>query len=116
MFVFDFPPSVNTYYRNWKGRMVLSTKGREFKHHVAQAVSRYEGPYPLTGRLAVYIMLHAPTRRKYDVDNRIKAILDAMESAGVFQDDEQIDVLEVRRGSVEKDGMALVSVEKIEAC
>lgn len=94
--------------------MLLSAQGREFKEHVEKAVSRYIGPYPLKGRLAVHIMLHAPTQRKYDVDNRIKALLDAMQSAGVFEDDEQIDVLEVRRGEVRKnDGLAQVSVEEI---
>lgn len=62
------------------------------------------------GRLAVFIALYAPTRRSYDIDNRIKSTLDALQCAGVFDDDEQVDVLWVMRKEVVKGGMAKVVI------
>jgi crossover junction endodeoxyribonuclease RusA len=62
------------------------------------------------GRLMVTIRLFAPTRRAYDVDNRIKALLDALQHAGCFADDEAIDELQVARGPVQKGGAAKVLI------
>jgi crossover junction endodeoxyribonuclease RusA len=95
---FRFPPSANTCFRALgRGRVVLSKKYREYISDVQRLVGPVE---PILGRLELIILLHAPTRRKYDIDNRIKPLLDAMERAGVFADDEQIDKITVERGEV----------------
>jgi Holliday junction resolvase RusA-like endonuclease len=64
----------------------------------------------MTGRLKVDIQLHFPTRRLCDIDNRPKAILDALEQAGVFENDSQVDVLTVERREVRKGGVCLVMI------
>ena len=106
-----WPPSVNTYWRHVGHQVKLSAKGREYKHTVASLV-RQRG-LPLTGRLAVDIELQAPTRAKRDVDNFAKGILDALQYAGVFLDDEQVDHLVIRRGPVISGGLAIVKVDSI---
>ena len=58
------------------------------------------------------ILLHAKTRRKFDVDNRIKPILDALQGF-VYSDDFQVDDVAVRRGIDPKQGYANVIIEKI---
>lgn len=70
-------------------------------------------PLRLKGRLAVHIELIAPTRRKFDIDNRIKSALDALMHAGVFIDDEQIDELRVKRLHVEAPGACDVTVTEL---
>ena len=107
-----FPPSLNTYYRNWNGRMLLSAKGRQYKTDVlAHVLTACKGkPEPMTGRLKVDIQLHFPTRRLCDIDNRPKAILDALEEAGVFENDSQVDVLTVERCEVRKGGTCMVMI------
>jgi hypothetical protein len=52
----------------------------------------------LTGRLAVTVDVHPPDRRRRDLDNALKALLDALEHGGAYRDDAQIDDLRVRRG------------------
>ena len=101
-----FPPSTNSCWRAiGRGRVISSAKYREFCAEVAGLVE----PLGLTCRLEAQIVLHAPTRRKYDIDNRIKPLLDALESAGVFENDEQIDKLAVQRGPVwPRNGTALI--------
>jgi len=107
-----FPPSLNTYYRNVRGRTLLSAKGREYKQDVlAHVLTACKGtPRSMTGRLKVDIQLHFPTRRMCDIDNRPKAILDALEEAGVFDNDSQVDVLTVERREVRKGGACMVMI------
>jgi len=51
----------------------------------------------LTGRLAVEIYVYPPDRRRRDLDNILKNLLDSMQHAGVYKDDQQIDRLLVIR-------------------
>lgn len=67
----------------------------------------------LSTRLDVKITLHPPDRRRRDIDNTIKAMLDAMQSAGVYLDDAQIDRLLVERSTVEPGGVAIVNIKEI---
>lgn len=90
-----FPPSANVYYRRARNVTYLSEQGKRFKQQVSEIVA--EHGQKLSGRLSVYITLAAPTKRKYDIDNRIKATLDALQDAGVFDDDEQVDFIQVNR-------------------
>lgn len=105
-----FPPSSNTMYRNFRGRMVLSPKGREFKAQVADIVAY--GQYRIEGRLSMFISIASPTKRKFDLDNRIKPIQDALQDAGVFDDDEQIDSLTIVRQEPVKGGRCTVVITK----
>lgn len=67
-----------------------------------------------TARLEMQVTLYPKDRRKQDIDNRIKALWDALADAGVFDNDEQIDVLMVQRGAIKKGGGCLVVIDKIE--
>jgi crossover junction endodeoxyribonuclease RusA len=52
------------------------------------------------GRLAVEIEAHVPDKRKRDLDNLFKAVLDSLTHAGVWADDSQIDALRIVRKPV----------------
>lgn len=108
-----FPPSANTMYRNFRGRMVLSPQGRAYKQAVAEIVAERESR--IDGRLSIFIELSSPTKRKYDIDNRIKPIQDALQDAGVFDDDEQIDWIHVVRHMPTKGGFCKVVITKGES-
>ena len=54
---------------------------------------------PLTERLAVALRFHAPTHGGYDLDNRPKALLDALTHAGLWEDDGLIDCLMLYRAA-----------------
>ncbi len=61
------------------------------------------GVRPLVGRLAVEVEVFPPDNRRRDVDNVIKALLDALQHGGAYLDDSQIVRLthreaEARRG------------------
>lgn len=109
-----WPPSVNTAWRhaNMGGRVVtyLTPEQRQYRRQVCLESVRTNGGIRLTGRLGVHLELIAPTRRKYDIDGRIKAVLDAIQSAGIIADDEQVDELRVNRLHVESPGCCDVTI------
>ena len=101
-----FPPTVNHMWGYAGKRKYLKKEAHEFRRIVQEAV--IEANAKISGRLAIFIALYAPTKRKYDIDNRVKAIQDALEHAGVFLDDEQIDFLFVIRKEPVKGGLCKV--------
>ena len=111
-----WPPSVNRIWRSVGGRVLLSADGRAYRQIVAAAVLEQHGPAdPLTGRLSMTLRAYPPDRRRRDVDNLAKAILDAIEHAGsVYENDSQIDHLSIRRMNVEKPGRVEVSIGEID--
>ena len=93
-----YPPSLNRYYRTVKGRILISAEGRKYRETVADYVSESRTAAALAGRLAVEINVFPPDKRRRDIDNLMKGMLDALTHAGVWQDDSQIDYLSIRRG------------------
>lgn len=115
-----WPPSTNTIWRSLRsgpmaGRVLLSKAGREYRKSVHAAVAAQIGARgAISGPVRVDIQLHPPTRHRLDLDNRIKAVLDALTHAAVWVDDSQVDVLIVSRGDVRPNaGCALVEVAEL---
>lgn len=111
-----FPPSLNRLWRAVPNRgIILSKVGRDYRRDVHVALHAQSSDLPvvtLTGRLAVRIEGYAPDRRKRDIDNWTKAILDSIEATGsIFLDDGQFDRLEVIRREVNpRDGFVMVTI------
>jgi crossover junction endodeoxyribonuclease RusA len=95
--------------------MGISKAGREFKLQVQDYVIENKVPKMGQKRLQMQVTLYPRDKRKQDIDNRIKALWDALTDAGVFDDDEQIDVLIVQRGEIRKGGGCLVMIDEIDA-
>ena len=91
-----FPVSTNQYWRAPPGRVrnrvLVSSKGRKFKHQVATTVKILAMAEPLPDftnqRLHVDVDLYPPDRRWRDGDNYAgKSLFDALQAAGVIEDD-----------------------------
>lgn len=106
-----WPPTVNHYYRKFRGRIVVSAKGLAYRNAVADQVLAQRGAKRFSGRLNVSIVAHMPDKRRRDLDNLLKGTLDSLTHAGVWLDDEQIDRLSIERGPV--GGMLQVSVMEV---
>lgn len=104
-----FPPSVNLCWRSFRGRAILSRRGREYRK---AAIKACEGASKIEGPVSVKIYLYPPDKRRRDVDNYAKAILDALVHAGVLVDDSQIDRLVLLRMPIEKPGKAIVKISE----
>lgn len=110
-----WPPSVNRYWRHWRGRMVISTEGRAYREQVLAGAKAAKGWRAFgAARLEVHIDCYPPDRRARDIDNLAKAGLDAMQAAGIYDSDSQIDLLQLRRYEVIAGGQLIVSVSILE--
>jgi crossover junction endodeoxyribonuclease RusA len=109
-----YPPSVNTYWRANGKRRFISKEGQLFKLAVQAYCFREKIESFGDSRLNVYISIHPRSKRRFDLDNCLKAILDAMMSAGVYDDDSQIDFLSIKRAEPRLGGAAMVVITKYE--
>lgn len=111
--ILPWPPSINHYWRNVGLKVLISRKGREYRKEVAGIVLASRPRRTLEGRLAVDIRLYPPDRRRRDIDNTLKAILDSLEAAGIYVDDSQIDKLTVERLAVRSPGTVAVGIRTL---
>ncbi len=114
-----YPPSINHYWRHYRGRTVISREGRRFREDVSallkpSAERGGNGPRkpPADGRIALCMDAFPPDRRRRDLDNIQKPVLDALEHAGLYLDDSQIDLLITRRGTCGKPGCIDIEMDE----
>lgn len=108
-----YPPSVNTYWRANGKRRFISKEGVLFKTEVQAICFREKVGSFGDARLSVNVYIHPRSRRIFDLDNCLKAILDALMAAGVYDDDSQIDILSIARSDPVINGKAVVSINEI---
>lgn len=126
-----WPPSTNTFLRHFllPGRKhpstCISEKGREFFKEVGRILIKNRLKLPkLEGPLAVTIEIFPKDRRKIDVDNRAKAVLDSLKrrpkdkkqfsGAWIFADDDsQVHDLRLILRNIVPNGKAIVTLTKL---
>jgi crossover junction endodeoxyribonuclease RusA len=107
-----YPPTVNHYWGQLGSKKFLGKKGKEFREAVFLcSLNARKGV--LNERLHMEVYLYPPDKRKRDVDNVLKPLLDALEHANVYENDSQIDKLCVTRMEVAKDGYCEVTISEI---
>ena len=81
-----FPVSVNAAYRSVNGRSILSAKARDWKNEAGWALrlQRYER---FTGPVEIELVLNPPDKRKRDLDNAFKLVLDLLKTHQIIVDD-----------------------------
>lgn len=85
-----WPPSVNHYWRSYRGMVVISEAGRKYRAAVAEQVFLQLRGKSTIGKLKVTIEAWRPDNRRRDLDNLLKAVLDSMGHAGLYIDDSLI--------------------------
>jgi len=105
MLTLPYPPSINHYWRRVGPRTLISREGRAFHRDVCALLAGGGARKPPAGgRIALAMDAFPPDRRRRDLDNIAKPTLDALEHAGVYTDDGQIDLLITRRREPVKPG------------
>jgi len=104
-----FPPTINTYWRRVGNQTILSADARQYRKDVLNtyACRRIR---PMQGPLKVSIIFYRPDKRRRDLDNLPKGLLDSLKHAGVYEDDSQIEHLDMKFGPVRKGGLAVVTI------
>jgi len=106
-----WPPTVNSYYKTTRhGQRYLDKKVRQFRDVVAESVHEQMPGMTLDESIFMEVYLFPPDRRKRDLDNYMKGLLDAMTNAGVWDDDSLIDQLHIYRGEIVDGGSVRVEL------
>ena len=109
MIKMPWPPSLNRCYRMYRGRYLLSAEGRAYQANLV----KFDGVAFGEKRVSVKIKAYPPDKRRRDLDNLLKPLLDLMQKGGVFNDDGQIDALSIVRGEVKKEGYVVIGIEEL---
>jgi crossover junction endodeoxyribonuclease RusA len=87
------PPSTNALFANIPGRGRV--KSAAYKRWITEAgwMLRVQRIAPITGRVRVTIRVQQTAKRKADIDNRIKAVLDLLVKNRVIEDDRHVEAV-----------------------
>ena len=113
-FTLPWPPTVNNYYTVARGRKILSKNGRAFKESSVWYIPHLANG--LKGEISVEIQANMPDKRKRDLDNLLKPILDVITARGVFEDDSQIADLRIYKSNFSEKGTVFITVKEIGKC
>ena len=93
-----WPPSINHYWRARNAgkfiKFYISDDAQKFRQQTIRAVSDWD---MMLGPLSMRIFAYPPDRKARDVDNLLKAPMDALEHGGVFENDSQVEELYIRK-------------------
>lgn len=97
MIQLPWPPTVNHYYTVARGRKILSAKGRKYKSDCQWLLASQKPDKARGSSVSVTIHAHPPDKRKRDLDNLLKPVLDILTESQLIEDDSQIDELSIIR-------------------
>jgi crossover junction endodeoxyribonuclease RusA len=94
---------------------MISAAGRDYRLTVERVISRRfsEMAFSPTARLRISIFAYPPDKRRRDLDNLLKAPLDAITFAKLWDDDSQLDAISVERGQACKCGRLDCIIQEI---
>ena len=93
------PPSVNQMYRTGRqGQRYKRPEVEEWQSEVAKQLREAWGDKrPFVGEVLLKIEFSVKTNRRWDVDNRLKALIDCLELGGVIHYDAQVAGINAKR-------------------
>jgi len=108
-----WPPTVNSYYGTARsGAKFISKKGRVFRDALEEAIHEQVPGLKLDEALFLDVVLYPPDKRRRDLDNYMKALLDACTIAGLWEDDSLIDQLHIYRGERVLNGKVRIEISE----
>ncbi len=106
--IFPYPPSINNPNEE-------SINYKKFYTEMGKSVQKYNLTNTFNAAVRMKVILHAKDNTKRDVDNPVKALLDAFTYAGVWVDDNQVRDLRIIYGKSDSKGEGYIEVSMNEA-
>ena len=97
------PPTVNHMYRMHGHYKYKTSDTRAYQEAITEQIREvWNGKAAYKGRVGLLIRFFTKNHKRWDVDNRVKALQDCLSMSGVIADDTQIDELSVSRIYIRK--------------
>ncbi len=103
--------SINRLYRKSKTGVFLSKKAWEYREIVYFSIYQFKKFYD--EKIKLEIKVHHPDKRKRDLDNILKAVIDSLQYAKLFNDDYQIKNLHILEMPVLTDGKLEITISSL---
>jgi crossover junction endodeoxyribonuclease RusA len=128
MISLPYPISANVYWRNFRGRMVVSKEAEIFKRVAASQAIRAGITHAMSGAIEICIQLHPKmtkakgkgaagqpraSKTRVDLDNALKVTIDSLIGIA-YEDDNQIERISAEIGQPFEGGGLSVWVSQIE--
>lgn len=99
------PPTVNHMYRTGRnGIRYKRIEVEEWQEEVSGIIRKAWGENPpYEGNVEVRVLFRVKDNRRWDIDNRLKALFDCLEEGGAIKNDTQIWGIKAQRVSGEED-------------
>lgn len=106
-----YPPTINHYYGRTKhGSLYINQKGKSYRAAVQYNMRKVR---PIEGKIKLHVDVFPPDKRRRDMDNLNKCLLDSLQSSGIIKDDYDIDQLSMTRREVVDGGKVVIKLEQI---
>ena len=106
-----WPPTVNNYYKvSRHGQRYLHKRVKEFRDQVCEAIAEQCPDLRIDDQVFMEVYLYPPDRRKRDLDNHMKGLLDGITQSGLWEDDSQVDQLHIYRGEIVANGSVRIEI------
>lgn len=114
-FTLPYPPSVNHYYSRSSKGVFINKAARLYREEVVLTLKNKITEKFGDDLVQVELHIHSPDKRKRDIDNILKCVLDVIQMMGVYNDDSQIAVLLVRKMEIVKKGKVFAIIQNMPA-
>lgn len=95
--ILPWPPSINRYWRRRGSQYFISKEGQDFRKNVILLCKEIPKIFDKNDKLFIDIKASPPDRRRRDIDNILKAIMDSLQHAEMYHDDNQINKIYIER-------------------
>lgn len=108
-----FPPTLNHYRIPVKHPtknycyLITAPEGKAYKAAIKRAI---KNPPKIQYNVHLSITFFPKTKAKFDIDNFLKALLDGLTEAGVWEDDSLVQSLYAEKGEAVKGGKVFVEI------
>lgn len=100
--VLPYPPSVNSLYRTFRGRMLISKRGREWMKLAVHEAKTQAAGWFVNGACSIEIRAYVPDNRRRDIDNIGKGLFDCITHAGIWKDDCQVKDMRITHCGIDR--------------
>ena len=117
--ILPYPPSCNHIWKRAGNKMILDARAAAFRQKVfvlvnALRMRNFIPSEPFLSKCAVMVEYNQPDKRRRDLDNGSKSLLDALTYAKIWMDDSQVELMLTYFGKPCRGGACRVLIQPLE--